>query len=175
MQPAIAIAVLFTRFDAPALLAHERRRLIVDVVRARPGLRVGDLASALDVDYKTALHHARMLARAGLLVLEREGRARACYPPGAARAPAPFAPRVVQALVAVRAGAATPATLARALGVPRGTAGSLLDALARRGLVERDGHAYRLSGPARDALPGDEAFWRGAGLARRWSASSSAD
>lgn len=164
VRPALALALLFTRFDAPAMLTHPLRRSLLDAARERPGVRVGEIARAFDVDFKTVMHHARMLSRAGLLVLGRDGRARTCRLPGDARA-SPPPPRVVLALRAVASGAQTPASLSRALGMPRGTAGALLDAMERRGWVARGQAGYRLTPTARAALPPDEAFWPGGGIA----------
>lgn len=135
--------VLFSRLDAPALLDHSLRRSLVERVRARPGATLSEVADALSVDFTTARHHARVLDRAGHVVLVEEGRSRRLYPPGAPRrAPGP-APRVLRALFALRGGASSPASLARALAIPRGTAGSLLQALLRAGLARREGDAWR--------------------------------
>lgn len=85
-SPASMLAILcYARFDAPAVLAHERRRDILELVQARVSLRVGDVAHALGVDYKTALHHVRVLARAGFVSVRHEGRARICALPGTRR------------------------------------------------------------------------------------------
>lgn len=169
MFPAFPALAFYTRMDPPALLAHEARRAMLDRLRDHPGLTVGELARSLQVDYKTAQHHARMLARAGQLVVVRQGRARECYLPGGPRE-RPVAPRVVAALVALRAGAATPTTLGRLLGVPRGTAGDLLEGLARKGLVAREGRAYRLTPSAAACLP-DQPFSPGPVIAPAWSPS----
>lgn len=143
MFPPTAILALFTRIDHPDLLDHDLRRAMLEELRARPGATVGEMSRAFHVDYKTILHHRRMLERAGRLVVVREGRRGRCYVAGAPR-PRVEAPRVLAALRAVEAGAGTPAELARSLAVPRGTAGSLLEALARRGLVVRSGGRARV-------------------------------
>jgi DNA-binding IclR family transcriptional regulator len=157
--------------DTQALLAHDHRAAILERLRARPGLTIGEISRALDVDYKTAVHHLRKLAKGGHVVIAADGRTRPCYLPGAARS-RPATPRVLAALAAVRRGAGTPADLGRALGLPRGTAGSLLDRLERRGFVERDLDGYRLTGVALAALP-NEAFSSEAGIAPRWMPTSS--
>lgn len=172
-----ASAAWNSRLDVEAALAHPVRAAFVEALEARPGLTVGELARAWGVDYKTALHHARQLLRLRLVRVVPDGRVQRLFVAGggaggtgvgvggpfAARAPAaaiPPAPRTLRALRAVGAGACGPALLARALNVPRGTAGSLLEALARRGLVVREGDAWRLSPEIEQALgaglpPGD--------------------
>lgn len=150
-----ALSILYTRFDAASLLDSPPRRALLDVIARAPGLRIGDAARALAVDYKTAVHHVRMLSRAGHVVVREEGRERRCYLPGARPA---RAPRAVAALHALDAGAATPSALGRALGIPRGTAGSLLAALVERGLAHREGGRYGLAPAAREALAPRERF-----------------
>lgn len=152
LRAATALIILYTCFDTPALLANDARRTLFDIVRARPGVRVGELARALRVDYKTALYHARKLARAGVIEMEVTGRARECYARGAPRPPR--VPRVVAALHAIQRGAGTPTLLGRALGVSRGTAGHLLERLAKAGLVARDGARHVLTEQARAAIAG---------------------
>jgi len=60
-------------------LAHEHRRRILDLVKASPGLSVGQLASAFDVTRIAVMNHLAVLERAGLVVSERDGRARRLY------------------------------------------------------------------------------------------------
>lgn len=117
------------RLDVHAVLGHDLRRQIVGQLAASPGMTVNALADLFEVDYKTAQHHVRVLARSGHLVTFRAGRARHCYLPSRFEPPAP---RLDAAARAVAGGARTPARLARALGVPRGTAGDLLAALKAR-------------------------------------------
>jgi len=126
------------RIHIGAILHNDLRRRLLDRLDPCPGESVGGLARHLEVDYKTALHHVRVLERAGLLVMRRAGRRRLCYLPGRVAEPSPPA-REAAALRALDAGARSPTKLARVLGIPRGTAGSLLEALAARGLVRRDG------------------------------------
>ncbi len=152
-----AFLVLYTRLDDARVLDHGLRRAIVRCVRERPGLTVAELARVNGVDPKTMTHHLRVLARAGWLQPLPQGRGRLWFLPGDTREPAP-APRVVRALHALRGGAATPAALARALGVPRGTAGGLLEGLARLGLARRGESGWSVS------AKGDEALCQEAGL-----------
>lgn len=154
------------------LLEHQLRRNMLEALAGKPGLTVGEMADALGVHYKTALHHARRLERAGHVVVARQGRRSYCYLPGERR-DRPPAPRLVGALHAVGAGCATAADLARALGVPRGSAGSLLRTLERAGFVQRSDRSFRLREDVRRALA-PEAFTAEADLGRAWKARSSA-
>lgn len=147
------------------ILEHDTRRTILLALAATPGMTVGEMAGALGVHYKTALHHARRLQEAGHLVVRRDGNRGRCYLPGAPRA-LPPPPRHVEALLALARGARTPAALARALGVPRGTAGSLLRRLERAALARRTGEGWAATRP--------EAFTAGAPVGGAWSAASSA-
>jgi predicted transcriptional regulator len=70
------------------VMEHLTRRALVACIEREPGMRLGTLARDLSIDYKTALHHARVLAREGRLVVAREGRWRRCYLPGAGPDPA---------------------------------------------------------------------------------------
>jgi DNA-binding transcriptional ArsR family regulator len=60
-------------------LAHESRRKILDVLKARPGIGVGELASEFDVTRIAVMNHLAVLDDAGLVVSEREGRTRRLY------------------------------------------------------------------------------------------------
>lgn len=143
MVPIVAIASLFTRLERPQILAHEARKEVLALTARRPGVQLAQIASDLRLHPKTVAYHARRLEEAGRLRIERDGRARRCYPPGV-RAPAP-PPHPLQgdALWALFAGATGPAALSRTLRIPRGTAGSLLGMLVRKGLVVREGRAFR--------------------------------
>jgi DNA-binding transcriptional ArsR family regulator len=147
------------------ILEHDTRRTILMTLAATPGMTVGAMAGALGVHYKTALHHARRLADAGHLVLRREGHRAHCYLPGAPRQRPPHA-RHAEALRALAHGARTPADLARALGVPRGTAGSLLRRLERASLARRTDTGWAAVAP--------EAFTGEAPVGDAWNAPSSA-
>lgn len=151
----VASLLLYARLDVAAALAHPRRAGILARVRASPGLTLGDLARGEVVDYKTAVYHARRLARLGLVALVRDGRRVRLFAPGAVRVASP-APRAVVALRLLQEAGAPlgPARLARLLGLPRGTAGSLLEALQRAGLVVRDGAAWRVTARGAEALAG---------------------
>lgn len=152
-------------------LAHETRRTFLTRITRTPGLTLTELAADAGLDPTTASYHARRLADAGLVVLVKDGRRCHCFLPGDARARAP-PPLAVAALRALLAGAGTPAGLARALGVPRGTAGSILERLERQALVARAGGRWVV--PARVARHVPEAFIAEARLGGAWSVPSSA-
>ena len=118
--------------------AIQTRREIIETAARDPGVPLAQVAALLALDYSTTLRHARALQKRGALIIDDDG-PRALFRPGAARLPRSAAtPRALRALLAVQAGAGTPALLARELGLTRGGAGSMLDALERRGLVRRE-------------------------------------
>jgi DNA-binding transcriptional ArsR family regulator len=57
-------------------LAHEHRRRIMDLIKARPGLSVGHLANEFDISRIAVMNHLAVLERAGLIVSEKDGRIR---------------------------------------------------------------------------------------------------
>lgn len=60
-------------------LAHETRRRIMDVLKARPGIGVGELAAEFDVTRIAVMNHLAVLEEAGLVVSEKDGRVRRLY------------------------------------------------------------------------------------------------
>ncbi len=60
-------------------LAHESRRRIMDLVKAQPGLTVGQLANEFDVSRIAVMNHLSVLEQAGLLISEKDGRTRRLY------------------------------------------------------------------------------------------------
>ena len=60
-------------------LAHESRRKILDVLKARPGIGVGELAGGFDVTRIAVMNHLAVLEDAGLVVSEKNGRTRRLY------------------------------------------------------------------------------------------------
>lgn len=60
-------------------LAHESRRRMLDIVKASPGINVGQLASQFDVSRIAVMKHLGVLETAGLLVSEKDGRTRRLY------------------------------------------------------------------------------------------------
>jgi DNA-binding transcriptional ArsR family regulator len=60
-------------------LAHETRRRIMDLLKARPGIGVGELAAEFDVTRIAVMNHIAVLEEAGLVVSEKDGRMRRLY------------------------------------------------------------------------------------------------
>ena len=60
-------------------LAHETRRRIMDVLKARPGIGVGELSQEFDVTRIAVMNHLAVLEQAGLILSEKEGRTRRLY------------------------------------------------------------------------------------------------
>lgn len=60
-------------------LAHESRRKIMDVLKAHPGISVGQLALEFDVSRIAVMNHLAVLEQAGLVVSEKDGRTRRLY------------------------------------------------------------------------------------------------
>ncbi len=60
-------------------LAHEIRRSILDIVRDKPGLGVGELAKHFDVSRIAVMNHLSVLSQAGLIISGKEGRTRCLY------------------------------------------------------------------------------------------------
>lgn len=59
-----------------AALAHETRRRILDVLKARPGAGVGEIAAEFDVSRIAIMKHLAALEQANLVVSQRDGRMR---------------------------------------------------------------------------------------------------
>ena len=60
-------------------LAHESRRKIMDVLKERSGIGVGELAIEFDVSRIAVMNHLAVLEEAGLVVSEKDGRTRRLY------------------------------------------------------------------------------------------------
>ena len=60
-------------------LAHETRRRMLDVLKAHPGIGVGELAQRFDVTRIAVMNHLAVLEDAGLVVSEKDGRTRRLY------------------------------------------------------------------------------------------------
>ena len=60
-------------------LSHESRRAMLDILKARPGCPVGELASHFDVSRIAVMNHLSVLEKAGLVVSEKRGRTRHLY------------------------------------------------------------------------------------------------
>lgn len=57
-------------------LAHETRRRILDVLKARPGAGVGEIAAGFDVSRIAVMKHLAVLEAANLIVSRKDGRTR---------------------------------------------------------------------------------------------------
>lgn len=136
ITPLLLLLICSPRTDAAAR-DHPLRAALLESVTKTPGLHLASLARAFGVHPTTVNYHARRLATRRLLRLVDQGGRLRAYPPGAALV-TPTPPRAISALHAVAEGAGGPADLARRLGVPRGTAGSLIAALERDGWLARD-------------------------------------
>jgi predicted transcriptional regulator len=117
------------------ILSHATRRAVFERIVATPGASIRDLARAVAVTDKTVLHHARVLEGAGLVVVGRAGNRTCCYRTGDAPRNGGMPPELAAVLRAVAAGAVRPSEVARAVGVPRGTAWGQLATLQRLGLL----------------------------------------
>jgi DNA-binding transcriptional ArsR family regulator len=62
-----------------AALAHASRRRMLDILRDRPGLSVGELATRFDTSRITVMNHLAVLTAAGLVISEKDGRSRRLY------------------------------------------------------------------------------------------------
>lgn len=60
-------------------LAHESRRKIMDVLKTRPGIGVGELAQEFDVTRIAVMNHLAVLEDAGIVISEKDGRTRRLY------------------------------------------------------------------------------------------------
>ena len=60
-------------------LAHETRRAILDLLRAETGLTVGKIAGNFDVSRIAVMNHLAVLETAGLVISQKDGRARRLY------------------------------------------------------------------------------------------------
>lgn len=60
-------------------LASEHRRRMMDLLKARPGLAVGEIAGEFDVSRIAVMNHLRVLEAAGLVVSQQDGRTRRLY------------------------------------------------------------------------------------------------
>ncbi|KIN62508.1 Transcriptional regulator, ArsR family [Sulfitobacter noctilucicola] len=60
-------------------LAHTTRREILDHLRQKPGMAVGELAQSFDVTRIAVMNHLQVLTNAGLITSEKVGRTRRLY------------------------------------------------------------------------------------------------
>ena len=60
-------------------LAHATRRTIMDIVRSKPGIAIGELAKHFDVSRIAIMNHLRVMEQAGIIISEKDGRTRRLY------------------------------------------------------------------------------------------------
>lgn len=60
-------------------LAHQARRRMLDIVKAQPGCRVGDVAERFEMSRIGVMKHLAVLEEAGLITSRKEGRQRRLY------------------------------------------------------------------------------------------------
>jgi predicted transcriptional regulator len=144
---------LFSRLQAPALLEHETRALLLQVVQAEPGIHFQALVRRSGLANGTAVHHLRKLEEGGWVVGRSMGRY-TCYFPGAS----PERSQLAQAPVTRSDGArrilaeiaANPGLSGQQIALRLGVQPSTVTYHVRRmlevGLVqaERDGRVIRL-------------------------------
>ena len=73
---------MFNERDMDAVLqalGNESRRRMLDLIRARPGIAVGQLAREFDVSRVGVMKHLAVLEKAHLVVSEKQGRTRHLY------------------------------------------------------------------------------------------------
>lgn len=60
-------------------LAHVHRRKMMDIIRAKPGAAVGELAANFDVSRISVMQHLAVLERAELITSRKDGSRRLLY------------------------------------------------------------------------------------------------
>ncbi len=62
-----------------AALSHTSRRRMLDILRDKPGVTVGELAANFDVTRIAVMNHLNVLSDAGLVISKKDGRSRRLY------------------------------------------------------------------------------------------------
>ncbi|MEA3202195.1 MAG: hypothetical protein QOE90_3623 [Thermoplasmata archaeon] len=142
---ALRVAVLlYTRLSPEEVGRHPQRRVLLDAVRAEPGIHLRELQRRLGSAWGPFTFHLRMLEDAGYLRQERQGRYRLVFPRGAvplgasATIPLGLARELYDSLPEDGAGVDARELAAR-LGVSRQLLNHHLRALQARGLVRDEG------------------------------------
>ena len=65
--------------DVFQALSHQTRRAMLDQLRTKPGLAVGELAQSFDVTRIAIMQHLKVLEQAGLVISEKDGRSRRLF------------------------------------------------------------------------------------------------
>lgn len=158
------LAALFSRIRKERLLGHPRRKEILDLVTAAPGLHQDDLRQRLDCSSSVIRHHVDKLVSGGLVVRRRVA-GRVChFLTGSTDVPkmdvhglVACSERITAYLSFLRTRPGATATeVAKACGIAKATASYYLKKLTEAGLVyaEPDGPRVRLrvSGAGMQAL-----------------------
>lgn len=158
----LALLPGFSRIAKDELLEHDGRAKLFDAIRENPGVRLGELAKALEMPWGTTLHHLRKLRADRLITFQSVGAHKCYFVNGSG-----LSPTEMQAASHIRGDTlegvaswinAHPKTnlkeLAAGLGISSPLAAFHVGKLQRAGLVQkvRDGRAVRLILSAR--LPG---------------------
>lgn len=134
-------ASLYSRFTSKdKLMVNAKRQQVLDIVRAHPGIGLGDLAEKLGVARNAATHHVTLLRKAGLLVGHRCGRTFRLYlPEMGTKAPPKLTPmqrEVLREIAAVPEGLVREELHERCASIPRRTRNHVLRVLKDLGFVE---------------------------------------
>jgi DNA-binding transcriptional ArsR family regulator len=161
-------AGLYARLEGRALLKHQAREAVMDLLRRRPGLAFVDIQQAIGLAPGTTKWHLDKLSRSAFIASRRDGRTVRYYPRG-------MDPTVVDAVismrdpsrcaivrVAMRAPGVTQGDLAATLGLAQSTVSHHAARLVEEGvlLAERDGKTvtYSVNGARRRAVEDALAF-----------------
>lgn len=149
-----ALLPLYARITGGDVMDHAARDRAFEVVKAKPGASVLEVAEDLDVAWSTAAYHLAVLEREGFIAGERRGRHRRFFAVGSgASREEVFAtehPTARRILETVRgAPGVTQKEIAAAAGVSASTASWHLERLAQAGLVvaTREWRAKRYQAP----------------------------
>lgn len=134
----VGAVLAYTRITRARVLDHPRRRSIMDIVNARPGIGARTLRTMTEMAVGSFQHHVRSLEQARLLRIVRDGRSVRLWPPGPRlSARERMAPRRSRILAALQSSPwlSTP-QVAEAVGVRVQTARAHLLRMQRSGLVQ---------------------------------------
>lgn len=81
----LGATLLYTRLDERRIIENDRRRAMLAVIRATPGVHAGELARRLGSARVVVQHHLRILERQGYVAPVASGRSRHYFPAGASR------------------------------------------------------------------------------------------
>lgn len=152
----LAAFALYARLLPSRVLEHPKRRAIMDVVGAEPGVRLADLQRRLGLANGALRHHVDRLEAAGHLRSVPEGSHRRLYPPAAAGRVAPVPGLADRALRLIEErGPIAASDVAAGLGVSRQALHYHLKKLAAQGRIRaaRQGGDLVLAAPGAATVP----------------------